>query len=123
MSDLITADRVWRAWELRVHLNTVQNAPMVTDPLTGKTVDPVDITLSFVPATDLAERWVLAGVDVSGMEVDEEGGYPGEEYVRCSFFDPVLGEEGEGKAPGWLLCIAKSHLARLPDPPEKGDMK
>lgn len=102
-------------WQLDDKLRSVQGCPTVIDPDTGEQVEPIDISLSYCwdPRNG---TWCIAQVEVDGPVRSEDGEYS-EAHRIIDFYDPVRGEEGQGKAPSWLLKLAEQRRKRLPAGP------
>lgn len=118
MSDEITVERGWQWWEVVDRMLIVQHAPIVTDPETGKNVDPTGITLNF---RWVRGTWNLVSAKVEGLEVAVDGTHPDDDNIECDFYDPVRGDPGSGKAPDWLIELAIRRKAELAIPPARGE--
>lgn len=112
----LTIQQQMYSWKLTDSLFTVQGAPLVVDPETGKTVDPTDIHLTY--GWDAGRGgWFLLAAEVGGSARDEDGSYPDEKSTDVDYYDPVRGEDGEGKAPEWVLMLAAKRMEQLPAVP------
>lgn len=101
-------------WELHDRLQVLQHAPVVTDPETGKQVDPTNGYLCY---GWIDGKWHLIDAGVIGPEINEDGSYENNE-IDCHFYDPVAGDAGNGQAPQWLIDKANKRMSRLPDMPD-----
>jgi len=104
-------------WDLTDRFSRVQGAPLVTDPDTGKRIDPMELQLQY--RWYLATReWRLLIALVDGVQVVEDGTYPNSQIVRCTYDDPdPQAGEDEAGFPAWVLDIANDRLPYLPEPP------
>lgn len=115
MSD-IKMNRPSTHWEVEVRWRLVQHAPMVTDPETGRQVDPHGLDLTFAWFDD---AWKLTFVEVHGAVVLPDGTYPNDGDMVCEFYDPTPGEpEKDGGHPVWVAPIAEEVIPQLPVMPE-----
>ena len=108
--------RQWFRWELKDNISPIPGMPLVTDPDTGKTVDPTGLYLTYL-WNDVITKWVLAHVEVHGSEISEDGTYPNYNSVECEFYDPTSSVEADGGFPVWAVEYAARRIARLPAPP------
>ena len=116
MSETREVPRQWFRWELKDNVSPIPGMPPVTDPMTGRKVDPTGLYLTYL-WDDVGAVWILSEVEVHGSEISEDGTYPEHSDEECVFYDPSTPVEADGGFPYWAVKYAARRIARLPAAP------